>query len=411
MKFVLHPLSKLFFIYAIVLSALSVSAQTVKNNKIVMGVIDSVNSKILKETRKIWVYVPASAAESIYAPKKYPVIYLLDGDAHFASVAGMVQQLSGTVCPEMIVVAIPNTDRLRDLTPNHIGPLKNSGGGKDFISFIELELMPYINLNYPAASYKMLIGHSLGGLLVINTLAGQPGLFNSYVAIDPSMWFDRGIALSYARKSFAKENLTSKSLYMGIANTLPEDMDTTLARKDTSAATGHIRAILNLKDIFQKEAINNKLKFAYHYYANDSHGSIPFITEYDALRFIFRDYAIPQSLTKTFFDKNIPSGPIIAKVEAHYNEISKNMGYKFSPPEDVMNDFGLNLISANPKLAYTFLQYNINAYPNSYNVYDSMGDYYNAVHDKSKAIELYQKALSLKEFSDTRTKLNKLINK
>src|SRR3954469_12086884 len=95
-----------------ILACYSTSAQL--ENKIILGKIDSIDSKILHEKRKVWIYVPNSAQSDIYAPAKYPVVYLLDGDGHFYSVAGMIQQLSSvngnTICPEMIVVGIPNTD-------------------------------------------------------------------------------------------------------------------------------------------------------------------------------------------------------------------------------------------------------------------------------------------------------------
>src|SRR5690349_4410151 len=120
-------------------AAISLSGHAQTDNKIVIGKVDSVYSNILKEKRKIWVYVPENLQA---APARYPVLYLLDGDGHFQSVVGMIQQLSqvngNTVVPEMIVVGIPNTDRTRDLTPTHIAndaPMmdsassKNTGGG------------------------------------------------------------------------------------------------------------------------------------------------------------------------------------------------------------------------------------------------------------------------------------------
>jgi predicted alpha/beta superfamily hydrolase len=111
---------------------------------------------------------------------RYPVVYLLDADAHFESVVGMIRQLSeingNTNCPAMIVVAIPNTDRTRDLTPTHIVSdlpnmysnfSKNTGGGENFVAFMEKELMPHIDSVYPTQPYRLLIGHSFGGLTVI----------------------------------------------------------------------------------------------------------------------------------------------------------------------------------------------------------------------------------------------------
>src|SRR6185312_5879135 len=117
--------------FALLVAMASANGQVIKNNQIVLGTTDSVNSKILNEKRKIWVHVPAGDPNGIFVQQRYPVVYLLDGDDHFASVAGMIQKLSGvTVCPDMIVVGIPNTDRTRDLTPTAIpdGPADKSGG-------------------------------------------------------------------------------------------------------------------------------------------------------------------------------------------------------------------------------------------------------------------------------------------
>ncbi|GAB3804628.1 hypothetical protein GCM10028819_36460 [Spirosoma humi] len=115
-----------------------------QNNNIVIGHIDSLFSKILNEKRKIWVHLPDSYPNGVYAKRRYPVVYLLDGTSHFSSVVGMIEQLSSvngnTIYPEMIVVGIANTNRLRDLTPTPGGAMipsaadstrrKNSGGGE-----------------------------------------------------------------------------------------------------------------------------------------------------------------------------------------------------------------------------------------------------------------------------------------
>jgi predicted alpha/beta superfamily hydrolase len=131
----------------------------VDKENIVIGKIDSIQSNILGENRKIWVHVPDGGANS---KERFPVVYVLDGDGHFSSVVGMIQQLStingNTMCPKMIIVGIPNTDRTRDLTPTHIDAdppfmdstfSKTSGGGENFIAFMEKELMPHIDAKYP----------------------------------------------------------------------------------------------------------------------------------------------------------------------------------------------------------------------------------------------------------------------
>ncbi len=315
------------------------NAQT--DNKIVIGKIDSIESTILNEKRKVWVYVPNIVSLDIYAKQRYPVVYVLDGDGHFSSIVGMIQQLStvngNSICPEMIVVGIPNTDRTRDLTPTHIDSdppymdsafSKTSGGGEKFISFIEKELMPFIDSKYPTEPYKMLIGHSFGGLAVMQTFVHHTKLFNSYVCIDPSMWWDKQKLLDEAQNVLATEKYENVSLYLGIANTMEEGMDINKVEKDTSGSTRHIRSILALDKHFKANK-QNGLKYKGKYYGDDSHGSVPLITEYDALHFIFDYY--PMKLTfKDFTDSSLD---LVEKYEKHFNNISKQMGYKVRPSE------------------------------------------------------------------------------
>ena len=211
-------MKNLTFISAFVLFFFALCHSKAQGNKVNIGTIDSLQSNILGEQRKIWVYVPDGANQ------KYPVVYLLDGDGHFSSVVGMIQQLSSvngnTMCPKMIVVGIPNTDRTRDLTPTHIDtdlPMmdsissKTSGGGEKFISFMEKELMPFIESKYPTAPYKMLIGHSFGGLAVMQTFTHHNHLFNSYICIDPSMWWDKQKLLKQTEKVLTEKKFEGKS--------------------------------------------------------------------------------------------------------------------------------------------------------------------------------------------------------
>lgn len=411
---------KFFLFIVLVVAMAAANAQTVINNRIFMGKTDSVKSKILNEKRSVWIYLPQGYDTQGSAKQRYPVVYLLDGDGHFASVTGMIQQLSevngNMICPDMIVVAIPNTDRTRDLTPSNslVGPdgkkipgFETSGGNEKFISFIKDELIPHIDSNYATAPYKMLIGHSFGGLTVMNIVVNHTDMFNSYVAIDPSMWWDGRKLLDKAREVMKQKKFGGKSLYLGIANTMPDGMDTAKVRNDTSGATGHIRSILDLADIL-KANHDNGLNFAYKYYSEDNHGSVPLLTEYDALHFIFNFYKFPNAQESKLYNptSKLDVGPVINQ---HYKDISAHLGYKILPPEDQMNQLAYYYLQSNAMdKAYAIFNLNVQNYPHSGNVFDSMGDYYDAVKNKPKAIEFYKKALTVKENKDTRDKLNKL---
>jgi hypothetical protein len=345
---------------------------------------------------------------------------LLDGDGHFPSVMGMIQQLSevngNTKCPEMILVAIPNTDRTRDLTPTHstldptgknVPDFKSSGGGEQFTGFLEKELMPHIDSVYSPAPYKILIGHSFGGLTAMNIVINHTAMFNSYIVIDPSMWWDGRKLLTQAAEVFKQKKFEGRSLFLAIANTMPANMDTLQVQRDTTGTTAHIRSILALKNVLQQNTASG-LNWSYKYYNDDNHGSVPLIAEYDGLRFLFNFFDFPKGFQSDVVDKNAKID-IGAVFRDHYADISKRMGYQVLPPEDMVNQTAYYLMQTGlGDRAYALFDLNIKNYPDSFNVYDSMGDYYDNQKNKAKAIEFYKKSLKVKETLDTQKKLDKL---
>ena len=404
---------KLLFLWLIAAGAVA-QAQTVRNNNLVIGRVDSVESGILKEKRKIWVYVPASARDLAYLPQRYPVVYLLDGETQFASVMGMVQQLStvngNTVCPEMIVVGIPNTNRMRDLTPTYAasaGPPGSSGGGENFTTFLEKELIPYVDAHYPTTPHRTFIGHSLGGLLVMNTVLNHPGLFDNYVALDPSMWWDDRKLLRQAPGALAPPHFAGRALFVGIANTMPAGLDTVRVRQDTSSATDFMRSKLALRDELARYPANG-LRVMTKYYPRDTHGSVPLPATYDALRFLFRPYAPDPQALYDLLEPN-PAHQPAAFVEAHYQRIAAYMGYPVLPPEPLVNQLAYSLLQSNqPAQALALFQLNARNYPASFSVHDSLGDYYRTQGQLTLAAAAYTKALQLKDTPATRQKLSKL---
>ena len=145
---------------------------------------------MLGEDRVILVRTPAG-----YEANKasYPVLYMTDGDAHMAHTASTIEFLArnGRIS-EMIVVGIPNTDRTRDLTPTKAtGPeatdMPTAGGADTFLKFIETELFPEIEKRYRVQPYRILAGHSFGGLFTIHAMIARPELFHSYIAVSPSL--------------------------------------------------------------------------------------------------------------------------------------------------------------------------------------------------------------------------------
>ncbi|MEK8179840.1 alpha/beta hydrolase-fold protein [Flavobacterium buctense] len=387
-------------------------AQT--DNKITIGAIEKIQSKILNEDRELRIYVPNGNSAQIFSKQKYPVLYLLDGEAHFNSVVGMMEQLSAnTIMPEMIIVGISNTSRMRDLSPTQVEvdlPMldaeaaKNTGGNANLFAFMEKELFPYIEKKYQTAPYRMLIGHSLGGLTVINAMVNYTSLFNAYVAIDPSMWWDKMKFLKDCKVKLAQNKFDKIDLYLGIANTLDPNMTIETVEKDTTKNSDHIRSILAL-DKHLKANAQNQLNYKSKYYPDDSHNSLPLIAEYDAFRFFFGFFKL--DLTMEDFMSEGLSFP--QKIEKHFENVSTKMGYTIPPSEGIVNSLGYEVLGQKKfNQAEYFFKMNVKNYPESFNVYDSLGDYYVAIADKPNAIINFKKALSLKDYPETKAKLELL---
>ncbi|MEO7176668.1 MAG: alpha/beta hydrolase-fold protein [Saprospiraceae bacterium] len=224
----------------------------------VLGVIDEIDSKLLAEKRILNIYLPEGYKEN--GKEKYPVIYLLDGgaDEDFIHVAGIVQFNNFSWIdrvPRSIIVGIANTDRKRDFTyPSTIAEDKKlvpgSGKSSNFINFLETELQPYIAKNYRAGKDKTLIGQSLGGLLATEILLKRPQLFDKYIIISPSLWWDNASLFDIKSPLFEAKFDKQTDVYIGVGDegfapvTTTHNMQaeaTTLFDKLSQNESGHVK--------------------------------------------------------------------------------------------------------------------------------------------------------------------------
>lgn len=202
----------------------------IENTKpFILGVIDEIQSKELNEKRILNIYLPEGYNHDDTI--QYPVIYLLDGSANedFIHVVGLVQFNNFewiNQVPKSIVVGIATVDRQSNFTfpTTEKTQQKNfptSGHSDKFIAFIEKELQPFITSKYKTNNSKTIIGQSLGGLLATEILVKKPTLFNKYIIVSPSLWWDNGSLLNETVPNFentdvyigvGKEGLTPKEL-------------------------------------------------------------------------------------------------------------------------------------------------------------------------------------------------------
>ncbi len=206
--------------YAILLLLLLSFAVRLPAQNINIGKRDSVTSTILNSKRALSVYLPPSYY--ISNQQKFPVLYILDGDYNFTYVAGLLELQAGIAefMPEAILVALSaeGTDTYRRNCKPAIAGGKDNGNADSLALFFEKELIPYIDSNYKTAPYKILAGHSVGGLFVINTALKHPKLFNNYIAISPALWWSDNAIIKIAKAQYQKAGYTEPNVYVSLAN-------------------------------------------------------------------------------------------------------------------------------------------------------------------------------------------------
>jgi len=177
-------------------------------------------SEILGESRTLNIYLPNGYRRD--SAVNYPVIYLLDGSRNedFIHIVGLVQFFSFPwikTLPETIVVGIANNDRKHDFTfPSRVQEERQNfpttGGSAKFIEFLEKEVKPLAEKQYHVEKGGTIIGQSLGGLLATEILLKKPELFDRYLIISPSLWWDRESLLGLSQDVYR----TSKTVYIAV---------------------------------------------------------------------------------------------------------------------------------------------------------------------------------------------------
>ena len=227
-----------------------------------------------------------------------------------------------------------------------------------------------------------------GGLAVLNAFFHHTALFKAYIAIDPSIWWDDQDWIKTAEKTFLKKDFANKRLFVAAANNIPAGYDIHSILKDKTGLAPVTQAVLPFINFLGESKLRG-LDWSSKFYENERHGTVELNAEYDALRYIFRDYEFNVRL----FDEH-PDWDRYALLEAHYKQVSQRMGYTVLPSESMVNQLAYACMQRHQiKQALALFERNINEHPKSANAFDSLGEYYVAAGDKPRAIEAFSKSL------------------
>lgn len=336
----------------------------------------TLKSTVLGEDRIVLVRTPAGYETN---KLRYPVLYMTDGDAHMGHTASTIEFLTrnGRIS-DLIVVGVTNTDRTRDLTPakstnkNAAGELQSptAGGGNNFLKFFETELIPEIEKEYRVQPYRILAGHSFGGLFTIHAMITKPGLFNSYVAVSPSLQWENGEALKRAEEFLKNQKEMRVTLYTSLGNepgAIGESFD-------------------KFKEVLSKTNIKG-FEWQAERMDDEDHGSVVLRSHYAGLRKVYDGWQGPRDLS---------SGAVVGGLKGaddHYKKLSERFGYSIPVPENLINQMGYQfLLNGKPEEAIAVFKANVERYPESANVYDSLAEAYERGGQIELAEPLYDKA-------------------
>lgn len=258
----------------------------------------TVESRVLGERRTIDVALPAGYAKD--SASRYPLVVVLDGESEGDVAVALTRFYASTgTIPGVIVAAVRNTRRMRDLTPATIAPFASpepgAGGADAFLSFLSTELIPRLERAYRVAPMRVLVGHSLGGLFALHALAKQPSLFAGYVVMEPATWWNNQQPLLDAREALRTPAARRARVMLANAPSLSSD---TTAWGGTRPMVRQIRV------------------------ADESHESMAAIGMATALRRMFEDFRAPSWR---------PGSAPIAML-AHFDSLEERVGYRVPIP-------------------------------------------------------------------------------
>ena len=354
----------------ILLLATGMNAFAASGTPLVIGQAYRVHSSVLDEDRDYRVALPASYGWA--QDRRYPVLYVLDGQTHFIHSVGAVDYLAkqGEI-PEMIVVALDSTNRVRDFTQSDWAEAWVGGGGADnFKRFLAEEFIPEIARKYRVDGFRVLSGNSAGGQFALYCLNSTPTLFKGYFAMSPSLDWDHNLPQRSLDASLAAAKQVPAFLYFASS----DDSGQALANDRSLVATLQAHA-------------PDGFRWKYQPFPNETHASVPLLAQIDALRALYAGYR--------FHPDQARSGGLQA-AETHFQALSKLLDWPMPVPEAVFNELGYAALSRGQTAdAIAIFKRNTVANPNSANAWDSLADGYAKASQWPAAIKATDKAVAL----------------
>jgi len=378
------------FILPLILICLSPIAYSQSTDDLVIAKKIKINSAILGEERTAYVSTPAGYDDS---KESYQVLYVLDGAS---DVIGLVRYLSDYgVCPPLIIVSVEEVNPARDMFPSKPRykrgtqpatawynkkedtelrvdrPGEKIGEADKYLSFIETELFSYIDKNYRTAPYKICCGHSKGGLCVTHAFLTHTGMFNAYIALSPSLYWDDGLVMKTAEEKLAGLDFKRRLFYFDIGG---DETPSTIGDAFTFALTIKTNASADLR-------------WKFDYLPDESHASGTALGIINALKFIYEGWN---------FDVNRIRTEGFSSIDSFYKNQSEKYGYEITSDPGLLNSYGWGFLrDGKYEEAINIFKENTRRFPDSPDAFNFLGEGYLAAGNTEMAIKSYEVAIDL----------------
>ena len=283
---------------------------------LLLGESFTIDSGLLDESRRVLIAVPQSYQRS---DERYGVVYVLDAETQFEHIVSSTQFLAGFAnqsIPPVIVVGIANTDRMRDLTPAS-GASESSafrqGGADQFLRFVVDELFPWVDQNYRTSDFRVLVGHSLGGLFAVHALSSAPDVFDALLVIDPSLNWNAQEPARHATEFLAAGRQLNTALYLALSSPAAPE------------SAGSRRVI----DALSSSAADD-FRWSVAQFTGESHDSIPLPAAFQGLRWIFADWNVDDLAEGVF--SAAPAQDILDEIDQIYMQSGRTFGLERETP-------------------------------------------------------------------------------
>lgn len=210
-----------------VLTAATPAAAQLEPTPIVIGESYALPSAVMGATREINVWLPPGYEGG---EARYPVFYVLDGgqaqDFHHISGLAQLGTVNGTT-HDVLLVGIASVDRRNELalpTDNAelIARYPTQGHSERFRRFIAEEVQPFVEARFRTNGETALMGESLAGLFVVETFLKEPQMFDAWVAVSPSLWWDGGRLARQAGAHLRDHSNDPRTLILTMGDEGPE---------------------------------------------------------------------------------------------------------------------------------------------------------------------------------------------